>query len=688
MQSPRFPIVALSALFLCIGACGGDRPATDSQPAAAAGEASEYQWFLQQTTPGGSSTVARSGDGRITTESFVHWNNREYRTTSETQLDQDGFIVSQHITGTSPFGAPIDESFTFEDGVASWKTAGEQGVVQTPDPAFYVSNEFAALESVEALVRAAASRLDGAIPVLPSGSARVEKLTDASVDTPDGKRTLHLYSVSGLDFTPLFVWFDDSMRLAAVDFGGYIGMLPDGWDASVLGELSALQSEASHELLRGLSADLAHPLNVPLVIENVDVVDVSSGELHQRRHVLVDGGRITGVSPEPIAAEAALRLDATGKTLIPGLWDMHGHFGVAAGMLNIAGGVTSVRDIGGVHEKVIEMTTLHDSGEVIGPRTYRAGFIDAASPYSAGGVVASLDEALERVDFFAEHGYIQIKLYSSIDPEWVRPIAERAHAHGMRLSGHIPAFMSAEQAVRSGYDEIQHINMVFLNFLAGDREDTRKQLRFTLYGDEAGNLDLEGDEVRDFIELLKSNGVVVDPTAAIFETMLTHRAGEPDPTFAAVIEHLPVAVARPMYNPEMDIGEENVDAWAESSVAQAGMLRKLHESGVQLVPGSDNIAAFTLHRELEVYAEAGIPNADVLRIATLDAARVAGVADRSGSIEAGKDADLVLLDGNPLEDISAIRRATLVVKGATWYRPEDLYRAVGVEPFVGSETLN
>ena len=117
------------------------------------------------------------------------------------------------------------------------------------------------------------------------------------------------------------------------------------------------------------------------------------------------------------------------------------------------------------------------------------------------------------------------------------------------------------------------------------------------------------------------------------------------------------------------------------------MLRKLYESGIQLVPGSDNMAAFTIHRELEVYAEAGIPNAAILKMATLDSARVTGVGERTGSIEVGKDSDLILLDGNPLEDISAIRRATLVMKGNTVYRPDELYKAIGVKPFVASTEI-
>jgi imidazolonepropionase-like amidohydrolase len=240
--------------------------------------------------------------------------------------------------------------------------------------------------------------------------------------------------------------------------------------------------------------------------------------------------------------------------------------------------------------------------------------------------------------------------------------------------------------VLAGFDEIQHINMVFLNFLAGDREDTRKQLRFTLYGDEAGKLDLQSEEMQAYIAMLKENDVTIDPTAAIFDTMLRHLPGEPDPTFAAVIDHLPPSEARRLYNPEMDIVDV-ADAWAASARAQSAMLKLLYDSGIQLVPGSDHMAAFTMHRELETYTEAGIPNAAVLRIATLDSARLVGAEERTGSIAVGKQADLVLVEGDPFEDISAVRRATLVMKGNTAYRPDSLYQAVGVKPFLPSEDI-
>jgi hypothetical protein len=244
--------------------------------------------------------------------------------------------------------------------------------------------------------------------------------------------------------------------------------------------------------------------------------------------------------------------------------------------------------------------------------------------------------------------------------------------------------MSAEQAVNAGYDEIQHINMVFLNFLAGDREDTRQQIRFNLYGSDGGKLDLDSPEVAAFIELLKANGTVIDPTAAIFQSMMTHLPGQPDPTFAVVAEHLPLSVRRRLYIPSFEIGEARIDDWATTAVRQGEMVRKLHDNGIQLVAGSDDMPAFTVHRELELYSDYGIPNEAVLRIATLDSARVLGVDGTTGSIEPGKAADLVLLDGNPLEDISAVRRGVLVMKGGALYRPADLYRAAGIEPFQDS----
>ncbi len=676
--------LALIFAVTAIAACSGEQAPEQAPAVPGVGVTSEFEW-VAQGKEAGETTVVRTGDGRVTVKSFVHWNNREYSVDSELQLSAEGVPVAQRIAGISAFQAPIDESFSYEDGVASWSTVGESGSIQTDDPGYYVATEYGALGLTE-LVRAALRNMDGELALLPSGTARVEKLTSVAVETPDGQQNMSLYAIFGLSFTPVYGWFDDATELKVLDFGGWMSMLPKGWSHEELAKLSALQTEQNGAMIERISGELAYPIDGAIVFDNVDIIDVENGTLLEDHFLMVEGGKITGMSSAAMDVPGATHIDGKGKTLIPGLWDMHGHFDMSSGVLNIAGGITSVRDIGSVHEQIMELTAKFDSGDVIGPNTYRAGFIDQMSPYAAGDAVESLEEALERIDFYADNGYQQVKLYSSIDPEWVGDIAERTHARGMRLSGHIPAFMSAEQAVRAGYDEIQHINMVFLNFLAGDREDTRQQIRFTLYGDAAGKLDLESEEVESFIVLLKENNVTVDPTAAIFMEQLTHHPGEPNPTFAPVIDHLPANVARGYYKTDMDMGDM-VAEWTASAVSQAAMIRKLHESGVQVVPGSDNVAAFTIHRELELYAEAGISNADVLKIATLESAGIVDAADRTGSIKVGKDSDLVLVEGNPLEDMSAIRRATLVMKGNTAYKPDELYKAVGVKPFLKSESL-
>jgi hypothetical protein len=680
------PALLIAALLL--QACGSETPPPAAAPVPAPvpdAVTSVFDWHARGT-PAGQTSLTRAGDGRVVNESFVHWNNREYRLRSELQLDADGMVVAQVITGTSPFGAPINESFSYLGGEAAWRTRGESGRAQREQPAFYVPTQWGAVGSMEALVRAAGKRVDGVLPLFPAGNAQVEKLAEIEVPSPDGGVTLSLYGISGIDFTPAFAWFDEDMNLAARDFGR-MGMLPQGWDPDILETLAKIQGEQNALRARRLSETLAYRPAGPVLFRDVNVVDVASGTLLEDRQVLVRDGRIADVSADPIAGESALVIDGSGKTLIPGLWDMHGHFALEDGLLNVAGGVTSVRDLGSTPERMAELQEKFDAGSVIGPTTYAAAMIDGLSQYTSRNPASDLDEALAMVDRFAGEGYVQIKLYSSIHPDWVPAIADRAKGHGLRLSGHVPAFMSAEQAVNAGYDEIQHINMVFLNFLAGDREDTRQQIRFTLYGSEGGKLDLASPEVEALLALLQEEGVVVDPTAAIFHSMLTHLPGQPDPTFAAVAEHLPLSVRRGLYTPAFEIGADRVADWAATAVSQAEMVKKLHDSGIQLVAGSDDMPAFTMHRELELYSSYGIPNAEVLRIATLDSARVLGVDGETGSIEPGKAADLVLLDGNPLEDIGAVRRGVLVMKGGSLYRPEDLYRAVGVEPFLPSVQL-
>jgi Amidohydrolase family len=250
------------------------------------------------------------------------------------------------------------------------------------------------------------------------------------------------------------------------------------------------------------------------------------------------------------------------------------------------------------------------------------------------------------------------------------------------VAGHVPAFMRAEQAVSDGYDELTHINQVMLNFFVRPDQDTRTLLRFQLVAEQARGVRSDGPAERRFIALLRDKGIVVDPTLAAFEAQFTQRDGEPNPSLVSVAEHLPVLVRRGLMQSESSPTAEQAAAWRESYASMARFVAALHRAGVTLVAGTDtDLPGLTMFRELELYVQAGIPAAEVLRIATWNAARVAGVADRAGSIARGKASDLVLVDGDPVRDIADLRRTKLVIKGASAYAPGALYEASGVRAF-------
>lgn len=647
-------------------------------PVLVAETTTEYDW-LTLGKKSGDLIVTDHGLGHRTVTFAFSDRGRGPSTTETLRLDDGQLMREYQATGNSYMGAPVNESFRVEEGMALWSSSEESGSAPWSRAAYVAAN--GSPETLAALVRSILAQPDQRIDLLPSGTASVRQLTEATVTRGDQSQRVRLMALSGLGFTPTYVWLDQKDQLFAVAYH-WMGLTPVGWNDS-LDALQKLQDQAEADYHRQLALELSQPLEGSTLIINARLLDVATGTLGEPTAVRVADGLIKATG-EQAGGEANRVIDARGRTLMPGLWDMHTHISLSDGLLQIAAGVTSVRDLANAHEDLLATIGQFDAGSVIGPRVHKAGFIDQKSEFSAptGMIADTLEQALEFVDWYAERGYPQIKIYSSITPDWVKPIAERIDEHGMRLSGHIPTSMTAEQAVRDGFDEIQHINMLFLNFLAGPEDDTRTPVRFTLVGEKAGTLDLNKKAVAEFIALLRKNQVVVDPTVTIFHSMFLNRAGEIDPSYAAIADHLPASVRRSLLAADLDINADNEAAYARSAQALLELIGMLHEGDVQLVAGTDAIAGFTLHRELELYAEAGIPNAEVLKIATLDAARVAGQDRSNGSITTGKIADLILIDGNPLQDISAIRKVVWTLKGDRLFDATRLYDAVGIKGFV------
>jgi imidazolonepropionase-like amidohydrolase len=297
------------------------------------------------------------------------------------------------------------------------------------------------------------------------------------------------------------------------------------------------------------------------------------------------------------------------------------------------------------------------------------------------GLLADDSLAARRaVAWYAAHGYEQIKIYSSMKPELVPGIIADAHAQGLRVSGHVPAFMRAEEVVRLGFNEVQHANFLMLNFMDSVK-DTRSMARFSAVAQHGAELDIGSQPVRDFIALFKSRGVDIDPTLVAFEDWFTARPGQLGPSETAIAERMPPQVRRSFYAGGLPVPPGMDQRYRDSYRAMLRIVKAMYEGGVPVVAGTDaSPLGFAYFRELELYVEAGIPAPRVLQLATIGAARVMHHDDERGSITVGKLADLVLVNGDPTQRISDIRRTSLVVKNGRIYRPAELYGALGVKP--------
>jgi imidazolonepropionase-like amidohydrolase len=485
-----------------------------------------------------------------------------------------------------------------------------------------------------------------------------------------------------LGFTPRTIWLDEDNTFFA-SVSSFLSFIREGWESSAP-MLLKKQDELEARRTIKLAHTLARKPTTTLALTNATLFDAETGRTLPNSTVVVEGNRIKAVGKggKVNVPKNAEIIDARGKTLLPGLWDMHVHLRPQQGLMHIAAGVTSVRDMGGDTDTLLALKSRIEANEEIGPRILMAGFIEGRGPYAGPTKVFAdtEEEARAAIDNYARLGYSQIKIYSSIKPELVPKIIELAHAKGLRVSGHIPAFMTAEQFVRAGADEFQHINYFVLNFLFDDVKDTRTPARFTAVADRAATIDLNSERVRSFVQLLRDRKTVVDPTVNIFEARFTDRVGKISTGYAPIADRLPPVVRRDLLSGGLPVPEGKDARYRESSKALVRMIKMLYDAGVPLVAGTDSMPGFALHRELELYVEAGIPAAEVLRIATIKAAQLMKRDSELGSIAPGRLADLILVDGNPTERISDIRRVSLVIKDGNVYEPGALYKSIGVRP--------
>jgi imidazolonepropionase-like amidohydrolase len=628
----------------------------------------------------GQQAVWTASDGSL--HVFFQFNDRGRgpKTNSILKLDASGIPLSEVITGNDYLKSPVTENYSLEAGTARWKNDDEQGEKKISGRAFY--SPLNGGPSEIALLARAALQNGGKIGLLPEGEARVERKTELEIDSKGRKKNLTLYIISGLDFSPTYFWGEGADKFfASVDEWGTI--IPEGWESSAP-TLLAAQNKVKESRAADLAAKLAHhPRGNGIVFKNVNLFDAESGKIIPNQDVYISDNRIRDVRPAQYttAPYTVDVIDATGKTLLPGLWDLHAHVGDNDGLLNLAAGVTTVRDLANDTDSLLARRQRIADGKEIGTRIVLAGIIDSPDAYHGPTkvLVSTEAEARAAVDNYKKLGYVQMKIYSSVKPELVPVIIDEAHKNGMRVSGHIPANMIASQCVEEGYDEIQHVNFLILNFFP-DVKNTNTIARLVEPAKLGAGLDLGSPQVQSFIKLLQDHHTKLDLTLSIFEDQYLNRAGHIPVGFQPIASRLPAQVRRGLLSTGLTPPAGMDETYRKSFAKMMELAGLLYRSGISIEAGTDSMAGFALHRELELDVQAGIPANRVLQNATLGAARIMSMDKDLGSITAGKLADLTLVDGNPVANISDIRKTVLVVKDGVLYNSGELYTELGVAP--------
>lgn len=596
----------------------------------------------------------------------------------QNRFSKDGTLTSMIIRGKVPEG-DASETYEVKDGTFTYTSPVDHGTGKARSRLEYVAFG-GTFDSFTFILDHMMNAPDHAVDLLPSGRGSIEPLTSLEVSNGSQKKTLTAYAINGFGFAPFPVWMEGKELFGVA---GFLSFLPAGWEKTS-GELSKAQDAALAKRAPALVASIAHTPSGPVVFRNVKLYDSDSRKFRDSMTVVVVGGKISDVGPSSSiqAPSGAQIIEGSGKTLVPGLWDNHQHYGDdSTGPLLLATGITSVRDPGNQMQELMARKRRIDEGQLLGQRIVPSLLIDGAGPYTAqvAAVVHNLDEALAAVHRAKDSGYFGIKLYGSLDPAWVKPMADLAHQLGLRVHGHIPHGMRPLDAVHAGYDEITHINFVMMQEMPDDVVATSNGMnRFIGTGKYAADVDLHSKAVSDYLDELAQRHIAVDPTLVAFEDLYVPDRGKFPPADVPYSDTFPPQVARGFLSVAMattpDLSRERMRA---SFAKLQALIPELYKRHISVLAGTDGLGT-DLIRELELYVQAGMPPEDALATATIIPAEAYRLGNQTGSLAKGKLAELALIDGDPSRNIGDLRQVELVMRDNKIMKAADLRQAIGI----------
>jgi imidazolonepropionase-like amidohydrolase len=487
------------------------------------------------------------------------------------------------------------------------------------------------------------------------------KLTTNSVQ-------LTRYTVANLMFGREVLWLDAQDHLAAVmTFAGGlpIEVIRDEYEPALQQLVHAgVQQEMAD--LDDLARAVPPIATGTFAIVGAALINTTGEQPIPNATVLIRDGRIAAAgSSTTVKLPANTRIiHAEGKSLLPGLWEMHAHYsGVEFGPALLAQGITTARDCGGEFEFLTTVRHKIDAEHGLGPHLLLAGLIDGPGIDGFGDTsIHTPTEAQSIVDRYHAAGFEQIKLYTLLKPDEIKALADAAHRDGMTVTGHVPAAVNAFAGVELGMDQINHLQFVTRAMNPENSNQTA---------------DLNSDRAKKLIELLASHHIVVDPTDSWGE-MAGHAKDIPVSSFEPGITTAPYTLSSKYLALGVPANSDAAKLYVQRMETNRNVVAALHQAGVQLVAGSDTgLLGYGLDRELELYTQSGMTPIEVIQIATIGAARIMHLDKETGSIAPGKRADLILIDGNPLANISDIRKVSQVVTQGRIYDSLALHRSVG-----------
>src|SRR5690242_2350032 len=455
-------------------------------------------------------------------------------------------------------------------------------------------------------------------------------------------------------------------------------------------ELALLVASCPARAQKPSAADL-------LVLNNVTVVDVRTGKLQPDQTVVLERNRISSIGPSKTAKypPKADSVNCKGGYLIPGLWDMHVHLAFGDWFpdakdvslpLFIANGVTGVRDMGSELDVVQDWRNEIEAGRMIGPRIFTSGpMLDGPKPrFPSSIAIATSDDGRRAVNNLKERGADFIKLQSLIPRDAVLAIAEEAKKQEIAFEGHVPDAMRASEMSEAGMKSFEHLIGVFEGSSPAEED-------FLKGGKTEGKFLATYDEARaaSLAALLAKNHTWQCPT------LVWERGGNlldvSDFSGDTRVKYVPEPWKTKTWKRFTDeirqgYGTDDIATRKKFIEKELEVVRMLHKAGVEFLAGTDTPAGvhifpgFSLHEELQRFVAAGFTPLEALQTATLNPARFFGMETQLGTVEEGKLADLVVLSGNPLEDISNTQKiAGVFVNGRYFSHPQIENMLRGVE---------